>query len=47
MRGSGVLRGTFRETYTVEIQDLDLCLLQRVLDDGVYPLSVVSRSILR
>ena len=47
MRGSDVLRGTFREAYTVEILDLYLRVLQRVLDDGVYPLSVMSRSILR
>jgi len=47
MHGSGVLLGTFREAYTVEILDLYLRFLQRVLDDGVYPLSVVSCSILR
>ena len=47
MRGSGVLWDTFREAYAVEILDLDPCILQRILNDGVYPLSVVSRSILR
>ena len=44
--GLGILRGTFREAYTVEISDLYPRLLQRVLDDGVYPFPVMSRSIL-
>lgn len=47
MWGSDVSWDTFREAYTVEILDLHLRRLQRILDDGVYPLSVVPCSILR
>lgn len=46
MPGLNILRGTFREAYTIEILDLHPSLLQRILDHGVYPLSVVSCSIL-
>lgn len=45
--GSDVSWGTFREAYTVEILDPHPRRLQRILDDGMYPLSVVSRGVLR
>jgi len=47
MHGSDNVWGTLREADTVEILDPHPCLLQRILDDRVYPLSVMSRSILR
>ena len=47
IRGLDILWSTFRETYAVEILDPHFRLLQRILDDRMYPLPVVSRSILR
>jgi len=46
MYGSVNLWGTFREAYAVEILDPHPRLLQRILDNRVYPLSVMSRSVL-
>ena len=46
-RGPNVSGDTFCKADTVEILDLHSCLLQGILDYGVYPLPVMSRSILR